>query len=1779
MKRVLQGRYILKRISLILVMLWTVTAMQGQIDFKLYMANNIGELESVAKLKGSNSGLKWKEVTDGITVGNRAAMVEVRDMFKSSRQKTRQDQETFWKMRDNNMLCFRINEGKNNSQYEVRVKSTFDGEGCLKRNVSNYFFINTDNHDDSLFINVVRVGTKDTLHLRYDIFDWGNDRTLVFKLDSRRQKTGLTYQLEYVLKSLDGQKKRTHTRSLQGNTFQSIYIPEDSTLGPVYFVSNDKKIELKERSTLHGVNLSSKLNTLYLSPNFRLDKHKNRELTIFNMLGSGLFEQFDTLYVEVLGDDGQPIECTIDETTGLAKGFAFNIAEVDQNGKYVANGPEMKYVGYNKTMKKHKLLTYGSPCYIEVIAPGYYPLLYKCPGAFNRETKVLAKKYTEASVKPIKGTTTADKPAISNFQLYVLEKVSDDIITRDGIDYREFKIDKKDMKAKPASGFYMFAEDGCYQVNEKLVNNQPLVGGKYADIAISYSIAKEKTGTDTQATLKMEEGGSAVTLATKATDIIDGRDYKPLTRSWYEIRWELLGKLAKKDVNYKPRLRIGNEDYNQLPFLKRIEVDERKKKEDAKKEAEDYIFNNNHAVDGESNILTKQSGNVIKDGWISVLGQIAKLDIRADKFPGINFSVTPNFDPFREVFDLDILISWAKRNNKEVIGEDENGDPIMGDTQGKKMRDNLKNQGREQRFRVWDIGEKENRGGQGWNMGLNTLNNTKSSMLDKEHWIQSQMDDIFKVDGHRLGWGFGFEAHVNFGWKWGDSNKSGQTFALNAAEGRATFGYYIQHADTIKFSKWLPTNLKVGWHVNLTLEASLALGVKTYNFMNNGAITRRQMGFFVDITAVGKGGGGAALKTFFGNSDGTDAAANDDNMTTESNKWGTRFFYWSLGARVGAKGQFQFSLAKFWGDTSKGERNRWDYGCSVLLFAGAEFYFDMRLGPFIRINPRFSGKLSGFWAWPDNDTNPSIPLYPNYHGGKSAPSLTSMHRDMKWLNAIRRAASARPEFPLSHCVMEGLNDLATPYFLSDNSFVTVNNGTGVDPDENTLTEYTLPTITSEIEKSSGKVAAACDYVQQHHFLDRAGENEVLVYEEMTRKTNTDLANFDEEIDQGRHIQIVSLMRGSNDNAWLKYVVANDENVHDSKPVVAINVFSDDKDDRSSIGVSGDAACVWKRGQYVLPPYEDKNATAEKNEKSRQAFVNSYMRAFEGDLVLSTFNGEQWSAPESILKLNKKDHLTDYKVLMRNDSVLAAVLLLPEGRDSLELRYYCKPSGEGIRYVGTDVLDPLAFSMDIIGGQPTIAILNRVDSANNDIYVKHIDLMGRFTGYGTDLSIARFNPNSVRILVDRDNARPDDFAVLWECEDRAIYRDGKTTATDSTQTMLNCSRIFMRDNMAVTPYITLGCTADSTRLVGYDAYLDGTMVKVLYALNDLRNGKTYLMKDGISFYDDFKYTVSYSRDAMINSDILPINVHIYNTGSTPITAVEGYVNDQWFSFDEHDDIFIDPYSELTLTVDYLVEDGFDGLLKAHDVAATFEDYYQVQKVSRRGAPVRRSMKSEDELVQYATGVSDIEVKLLSQSIKGTKNTVYLELTDHDGLNDNETVHVGLYPSAIDDVPITSSAEVLLKASDFSLIGEDRKAHVELTVDGLEEEQQVEVRARVYNDRILESLKDDEDASEAIVNNLSWYDNRQVVTLLPTELDNVTLLPVVKKDATQRKVRIEQVEQGVWISGLEEGDFVRIFDAAGLALYQQSRPTSRLFVPIDQHGVYLLSTGQEIVKFSF
>lgn len=837
-----------------------------------------------------------------------------------------------------------------------------------------------------------------------------------------------------------------------------------------------------------------------------------------------------------------------------------------------------------------------------------------------------------------------------------------------------------------------------------------------------------------------------------------------------------------------------------------------------------------------------------------------------------------------------------------------------------------------------------------------------------------------------------------------------------------------------------------------------------------------------------------------------------------------------------------------------------------MAMAAIEGFADIKIGPFFRFNPRLTVRGAYFSAYPDDETNPTIPGYPNYVPTQKAPL---------WL--LKRAP-AITTFPIGTCIMEGLNYQAKPFFTDEELFVMENGSNGSDLNNDQVGEYTLPEDGAKLDKSDCNVVTPEGHLVQSHHYDREMDCEMMVYEEMPQAIDVSALQgddaIDKEMEQTRHLQIASSHRSLKTGDWQHHVVAYDENLYDCNPVVAVNAWTEDN--YTSVGGDDDeAACVWKRGQFVEPPFDESTATEEEKEEHR-SIVEGGLRAFEGDLMLSIFDGEQWGAPESILKLDKEDILSDYQIVMRNDTVLAAVTVLPKGKEQMELRYYCKPYNEPVRYVATDQSRPVSFSLDLVGAMPTIAILNQLDAANSDIYVKEIDMMGNYKCYGTDLAIARHNPVSVKILVDKDNESPEDFAILWKCGDRAIHRDGTITTTDSTQTMLNCSRIFMRESMTPIPHITLACTADSTYMSGYTAYLDGLKVKVLYTLTDLRDGNTYLLKDEVEFGYSFKYDISYPADAMINADVLPVNLTVYNTGATPITHLEGAINEQGFCLD---DVFINPYCKQVIPLEYELPENFDGLLRAHDVLALFEDKWIVEKASRRGAPIRRAQKSSDIVTDYAAGNSDVRCELLGHTIEGTVNKVYLELTDFDGLNDNETVHVGLYTDRMADVPITSTAEVLLKANDFTLIGNDRKAYVELTVDGLQEAQDVEIRARVYNDKLLEQIGDDDDVTSAVVDNLSWWDNQHIITLLPVELDNVTLLPVVKRDDMLRKVKVEQAEQGVWISGLEENDYVRVFDVAGKPVYLQSNPANRIFVPIVEHGVYLLSTGQEIVKFTF
>ena len=1747
----------MKKVSLLFLLLVSLT-MQAQLDCELYFANNVGQVQRVSKITENDTELNWKLVSDGAYADNKHDVEEVQEMFKSKRQKTRDDQRLFWKMRDDNLLCFRINDGKGKyGEYEAKVM-TADKKHKKEMIVTGYFFVNTDHETDTLLITLNKKGCRaipaDTLHFKYYVYDWGNDRLALFKLDSRRQNTGLTYQLEYKMQNLERQKFSIGYRELSGKSFQSILVPNDSILTDVFLVSNGQRLRLKDDRLRKGANLSARLETLWMNTNFTLDKHVNRELTIFNMLGTGLFEKYDTLKLTVMGKNG-PVEPTsFNEKTQLAGGFDFKIAEVDADGKYVNSGVQMAYVGYDKNNKKHKILTYGKPCYIEVYAPGCLPGLYKYAGAVDPKTNELNENRVTGTIYLTEGTTSASEPAISTQTIYVLKTTDEEKLDGD-TKYPVYAIASEDMGIKPSSGTYMFIANGGDE-GKKWLKEKGQYVTDYAEVSVAYSVPKNVNNGNV-ATLVLEEKGSNETtkeLDKISLDVINGNDYPSFLRSWYTQRWNLAtlksgtsgDYVMKEKVEYKPRLTISGRRFNQMRYIRRQKLTLAQMKKEAEEKAKDYAFN-------KSKIDPQYNGF---QGF-SLLGQFAKLDLRADKFPGLEFWVAPTFEPLRGILEFDVNASIGLRH-KEKEGKK---------TGGQLMRENLKEQDRLHRFKWKEIPSKN-----GWNVGANLSNASKTSKVTKDFWVQSELDDIFKVETNKLGFGWAFDIHFGFGCKlWnflGSDDNSDQSWYLKGLDGFVSYGGYAAgRCDPFSASEiWNKMPVRLMFYGVATGQVQVGLGLKTYNFTKNGDVIHRSQGFFLNGKVEAKAGVGVELKArFFGNDQTTELEENQKhaNLCQKTN----RALGISGGGRFGGKLQLAGGVVKLF------DRERWDKGASFMALFGAELYFDFRIGPVLRWNPRLSKADAFFKAWPDDDSNPTIPTYPNY---------PIKHDDNDYWKAPRRAAIVPPVFPLSNLLAEGLTYRATPYFMGENRLVMSRAETAGNPNSEHLKEFALPTAEgAQMTVSEGKDMKSNGHFEQNHHAAKEGPVEMVVYEEMTRDFDQAYLEKDHTADEAmehmRFMQIASSSRNSETGEWQKHVIAYDENLQDFKPVTAVNVIYKDEE---TVDVSYNAACLWKRGKFVLPDYADEDDTEEQNAEAKTLVENSDLRSFEGDLMLSLFDGTKWSAPESVLKLGKNDIMSDYQVVMSDGDVLAAAIVLPADKDQPELRYFSKKKGQAVMHTYTDVFNPISFSLDMVGTNPTIAILHRVDSANCDIFVKQVDMDGHYSELGTALTIARYNPQSVKIVVDKEaaDAYPTDFAVVWQCVDRIIRRDGKDIRTDSTQTMLNCSRMYMLDNITATPYITLGCTADSTQMSGYDVFLDGFQVKTLYTLTDVRNGNTYLMKDEVQFSDNFEYSISPSDETMTDEDYMPVALTIRNTGSTPITYIEGWLNEQQFYFNN---ILINPYSTQTLTVDYLLLDDYNGLMRAHDVTAVFEDKWSISKATRRRkAPISHSVKSDKTETDYAAGLSDLKCELLSQTINGTENKVYVELTDYDVLNEDETVHLGLYPDHMADVPICSTAEVLLKANDFISMGGERKAWAVLTVDGLTEAQDVELRARVYNDKVLAALgSEEDDIRDAIVDNLSWQENQRIITLLPVELDDVTGMPVVTDEQREHRIHVETTPDGIWVSGLEEGDHVRIFDAGARPCYQNRQPGSRLFVPIQEHGVYLLTAGKDVVKFIF
>ena len=291
------------------LLLLTATLLPAQ-DFKLYFANNVTDVLDFNSIESTESGLQWREVKDKELAGNIVEVDAVKQMFASADVKYRAQQRQFWRMRDHNLLCFRIDDGTAGANsYQVEVEDTVGRPKAIT--VNRYFFLNVMRQDAPISLKVWATGNpENAIHFKYYVADWDDDNLYTFQLDSRRQLADEVYSLEYRYSYVDDTgtyQVESQQLALRDSAFQSFYIADNQNLIDVFLKSGDHKLRL-DKTRLHtGVTLDPDFERTVLSSRFILDKHENRELVNFNWIGSGLYEQYDTLYLSLHNEQGANI--------------------------------------------------------------------------------------------------------------------------------------------------------------------------------------------------------------------------------------------------------------------------------------------------------------------------------------------------------------------------------------------------------------------------------------------------------------------------------------------------------------------------------------------------------------------------------------------------------------------------------------------------------------------------------------------------------------------------------------------------------------------------------------------------------------------------------------------------------------------------------------------------------------------------------------------------------------------------------------------------------------------------------------------------------------------------------------------------------------------------------------------------------------------------------------------------------------------------------------------------------------------------------------------------------------------------------------------------------------------------------------------------------------------------------------------------------------------------------------------------------------------------------
>lgn len=1007
-------------------------------------------------------------------------------------------------------------------------------------------------------------------------------------------------------------------------------------------------------------------------------------------------------------------------------------------------------------------------------------------------------------------------------------------------------------------------------------------------------------------------------------------------------------------------------------------------------------------------------------------------------------------------------------------------------------------------------------------------NNKRASILGDDvsfdDWIYDEIDDIFDISSRRIGEGWFGGAKLCF--KMPPSNI--KNFQVMEAAGQLGYGIGMRwNAANNKRYKKLAEILEE-WENWLSLtacgEASMQLdfGIKSFQEGTSESMSSTNMGYFSDFS--GKASLGASLDLFTPEKGGK--GEKKDKISHIINL--------QAGLRLGGKAGFQFGVEGPFDSYAPG------IGLRLVFVIIGQAYINLKT-PIVSFSANAGFKIGARRFFPDDDHNPFHPDFPYWLNSAQAKPTALAYRRI----------SAPETSELSGKAL--VNDLAldaNPHFLDANHVVYNDLGAAADynDDKVVVADITNDTDLTKENLSVDGLSAG------NHARSKRGEHEIVAFEQLSQP----IGNVDEEhlISQNSSVQqttrIRAAMRQGTGN-WTYYDVTTDDGYADLKPVVAMQE-------------NGHAAMIYQHGKFDLI---DPNESAD----------SLYNVQFKGNLMLRTFDGTSWSEPTPLYNFNL-DHehtIQNYDLLMRGDTALVAATLI-EAEQSTVLRYASKHiSSNTINYYD-ETIQAYNFHMKRVGKNAVIAMIYAASDSISDIYVKTINMTGRGDGrQGNDLGVGYNLPNKVKIVADSNADDLDNFAVMWT-QMGSVYRgdQGEKKFTKNSVMMLQASRIFVSNALQITDPITLGAEIydeidgkeRNLIITSFDGFLDDAKISAVYTLADMAESGAVIMHNEKYFRNSYEWNVSYGSASLLGSSTLPVVVSVKNTGTSAINGVTAVINGTNYPVSG---AYVKPFDSQDYVIEYPINDDFDGYLSSQVIVDYINTFHaQAHPRNRAKSFTRQASAVKRERV----ALEDIECNVVGHRIEDGKNVVVVELIDHASLHDDMKIYTGIFaqPNSLEEIVNGAMAEVA--SADFIDIGGVRKAYAVLEASGITDPIQAYV-----NCHIVDMSFGADKTAEAAVKNARELENPTLINLFPAEDPATFVRHAIDDEQVNGKVIVTTIDNGVRLDGLTSGSTIRLFSSNGINVFKKNVAGTTLFVPLTRHDVYLITTGEEVLKIRF